>query len=288
MRVTGISLVLTVAAFGCAQQDSHSISNDTPVAVQEPEAGASARKEPPEPTGTSAEAPEPSDAVDRRETPDPPGTREVFAGVRINTDDRTVAFDGYVPLDAHDPETPIVYLELVACTPDTREHESLVATTAKPSHIHAAMLLIGLEPGSPGAFEFNRESGRYLPVAPRGPRVSVTITYVDSSGAQVTSPAAAWVIDQRSGETLAPLDGTDPTVGWIFSGSKVVEFRGASFYDADGSGTLIGLTTFGTETISWIDVYSHQASIQDPSWIANGDLVPRRGTPVEVVIRAVD
>jgi hypothetical protein len=40
-------------------------------------------------------------------------------------------------------------LELLACSPGTREHESILVVKAKPSHIVFALALVGLPPGSP-------------------------------------------------------------------------------------------------------------------------------------------
>ena len=63
-----------------------------------------------------------------------------------------VIFGG--PQSANDDDRPAIRLELgwleqVACAPATREHESLVVVNAKPSHIHAALLMAGFEPGTP-------------------------------------------------------------------------------------------------------------------------------------------
>lgn len=207
---------------------------------------------------------------------------EVFDHVRVSRSGRFVEFDGIVPLDSHDEETPDVYLELIACSPDTREHESLVMTRARPSHIHAALLLIGLEPGLPGSWE--RVGDGFEPIMPTGSAVEVTITYTSGNGeaaTSVTSAAQDWVIDQRSESGLAGAE-------WIFAGSRMVEYRGQSFYDADGTGTVIGLTTFGSEVIGWGNVFSPEASVQEPIWIANAALVPAQGTPVVVRISAVD
>lgn len=41
------------------------------------------------------------------------------------------------------------WIELIACSPGTQEHESLVVVNARPSHIHLALLTLGLEPGKP-------------------------------------------------------------------------------------------------------------------------------------------
>jgi hypothetical protein len=273
--------LLAIAA--CAPQETEPRDSGKPETAHQP-----AETEPIRGTDRAERSSDPTAAPKGLETSRADEPHEVFPGVRANLQDRTVSFDGYVPLDAHDPETPIVYLELIACSPDTREHESLVATTARPSHIHAAMLLIGLEPGTPGRFVWNAATREYDSIEPTGDRVAVTLSHTTDSGEVATAPATDWVIDQRTGGTLEPLDGSDPRSAWVFSGSKIVDFDGREFYDADGSGTIIGLTTFSTETIAWIDVFSHRADIEEPRWIANAELVPSIGTPVVVTIRAID
>ena len=40
-------------------------------------------------------------------------------------------------------------LELVACTKGSKEHETIVAVTARPMHIHTGLLLLGIEKGHP-------------------------------------------------------------------------------------------------------------------------------------------
>lgn len=74
------------------------------------------------------------------------------------------------------------FLEQVACTPGTRGYESLVIAFAQPSHIHAALLLLGLEPGKPGKWEAvapAEEGGKllYRVVGPEGAKVRVTVIY---------------------------------------------------------------------------------------------------------------
>ena len=73
-----------------------------------------------------------------------------------------------------------------------------------------------------------------------------------------------------------------PGSGWVFAGSRMREFRGREVYDADGTGQLIGLHTFGSETIAWTRVESPEASVQEPLWLANNDVVPEIGAPVTV------
>ena len=74
---------------------------------------------------------------------------------------------------------------------------------------------------------------------------------------------------------------------WVFAGSRLREFRGREVYDADGTGQLVGLHTFGSEVIAWTRVESPEAAVDAPQWLANNDLVPPIGTPVRVRIELV-
>lgn len=212
------------------------------------------------------EQPPSRDPLDRIRT----GT-QVFPFVRIDRDRRLVEIDGAVPIDAHDPETPDVFLELIACLPDTREHESLVVTRAKASHVHAALLMVGLEPGRPGAFVAGADGLR--PQPPEGDPVDVRIAWIDANGSPREAPAEAWVLDVKTGEPMRE-------AFWVFAGSRIVDWRGQSHYDADGAGNLVGLTTFGNEVVGMTEVVSPDSSIHEPGWIALRERVPKVGTPV--------
>ncbi|MEX2219722.1 MAG: YdjY domain-containing protein [Phycisphaerales bacterium] len=211
------------------------------------------------------------------------GAKEALPGIRIDRAARTVEFEGTVPIDCHDPRTPRVYLEVAVCTPDTKEHEALVVTRAKPSDVHAALLAVGLEPGEPGRWTW--EDKKLISHPPRGAAVEVLFSWRDTSGSQRLSPATDWVI---SAETRAPFASAAPgNAGWVFAGSRFVPREGVERYDADGTGTLIGLCTFGTETIAWKRVISPEAEVEEPEWIADPAKVPPRGTQVTVRIRAL-
>ncbi len=57
-------------------------------------------------------------------------------------------------------------------------------------------------------------------------------------------------------------------------------------YDADGTGLLIGLTTFGSEVLSYPALYSHDSAIEEPLWIADPERVPVLGTALTVRLKA--
>lgn len=194
-------------------------------------------------------------------------------------------FEGTVPIDAHDPEAPDVWLEQIACIPDTREHESLVVTDAKPSHVHAALLSCGLDPGEPGSWSVRAD--RVVLDPPSGPRVRVLIRHAARDGAAVTRKATDWVVSARDGRSLTQhlSDREDaPATAFVFAGSRFVQFRGREVYDADHAGTLIGLATFGGETIALDRVIPHREAVEPLQWKADRRTVPRAGTRVMVRI----
>lgn len=207
------------------------------------------------------------------------GPREIFPHVRVDAKAKLVEFDGIVPINAHDEQTPVVYLEVVACTPDTKEHEALVMTKALPSHVHAALLLIGLDPGTPGSWQTEGET--IVSVPPTGSEVRIELVHEDEDGKQVISPANEWIVNAETGEVFGQGEGA----GWVFAGSRVRQRGEREVYDADGAGTLIGLTTFGSETVAWRKVISPEAEVQEPEWIARRERVPAAGTAVRVRIR---
>lgn len=268
-----IGLALVAGLTGCAPRAPIERAEASPRAVgASPTQGEAVEPAPPT-TATGSTGDERAGAAS--------GLREVFEHVRVDAERRVVEFDGIVPIDAHHEETPDVYLEVVACTKGTREHEALVMTEARPSHLHAALLLIGLEPGAPGA---PRGRGREA-IAPTGDPVEVRIAYVNEAGEEVESDAAAWIRHAETGEAFE-------TRGWVFSGSRIVTHRGREVYDADGTGLVIGLAMFGNArvsapsmggaTLALSDGFNPEAGVDEPVWIANRDRVPKFGTRVVV------
>jgi len=206
------------------------------------------------------------------------GFKEVFPGVRLNAATRTVEFDGVVPVDTHNPKFPRVYLEVAVSTPDTRPHEALVVTKAKAAEIHAAMLLAGYTPGSPGTFAWEGKTLKSTP--PTGDAVRVWMVTRDTSGRELVQAAESWI---------AVIPGNTPLAGngWVFAGSRFRTRNQAEEYLGDVEGTVVGLTTFSTETIAWATVYSPDSSVQEPEWVARPDRVPKINTPVTVRITPV-
>lgn len=214
------------------------------------------------------------------------GARTLFPHLRINTQERWLEFDGIVPITVDDPDAPTVYLEQVVCgrespeIPAGKEHESLVATNAKGSHIHAGLLLLGLEPGQPVRWS-TEEDGSIKAHEPEGPPVRVEFIWTGDDGTEEKASPQDWIRHESSGERF-------PDGHWLFAGSLFVDFGAGEVYDADRSGTLVGLSSFGTEVLSWNTPIHHESGIAVPVWTANNDTVPEFKTPVKVRLYVVE
>lgn len=230
--------------------------------------------------GTEAAEPTP-DAAER-------GPREIFPHVRIDLVAGLLEFDAVVPINAHAPDGSVVFLEVIACRRDSKEHEALAMTDALASHIHAGLLLLGLEPGSPGRWVWRGDTPEAI--APEGDEVRITIAWTDGEGVRIEHAATDLVVSRGDGRTLTGMlgaaDADDPPGRFVFAGSRMVLHQGREFYDADGTGLIVGMHTFGSEVVALTRTMSPEASILEPEWIARRDLLPERGTAVVVRIRA--
>jgi len=99
--------------------------------------------------------------------PEPEYRPDEDRSVVIDRANRSVRFSGIVPIDAS--RQPM--LEVLVCTPNTREHEALVMTSVRPSHIHAALIALGAEPGRTGGLVWNGSDFEMR--EPRGDRIGV-------------------------------------------------------------------------------------------------------------------
>lgn len=185
-------------------------------------------------------------------------------GVRIDWGRRAVAVDARVVLRKG-------LLELFACSPNTREHESILVVPARPLRIHEALGLVGLEPGRPPGYDGQRGQG----IAASGGALRVVVQYV-RDGVEWTAAAEEWVIDRTSNRSPSTLD-------FVFAGSRSLD--GGSF-GADSEGTVICLVDFDTALVA---VGSSHSADNEQLWLAaNTDAIPPVGTTCTMVIRAAD
>lgn len=283
MARTALALISVVGlAAGCSPQQRPAATLREP--VRDPGAAAATQRQTQGTTDALVPIPKASAGSRPTETPTTPPSRpiqlrEFLPHIWLDASARVVEFAGVIPINAHDERAPNVYLEVLACSRDTRDHEAVVVTDAKPSQVHAALLAIGLEPGTPGSYSWQGEQVQASP--PTGPRVRVDVIVGDAAPMLLTD----WAINVRSGETLtATLDQTGHAM--LFAGSVRIERERGTSYLGDGAGTLVGLATFGTETIACECLFNPDSAVEEPVWIANAALVPATGTAVRVRITA--
>ncbi len=184
-------------------------------------------------------------------------------GVRIDWQARAVEVEARVALRAGP-------LELLACTPNTREHESVLVVLARPMHIYQALGLIGVEPGHP--IRYNAKTETTDP--PTGQRLTLSVRFRE--GAKVH------VYPARELMRLVGREDPPPTLRWVFAGSRTFP---SGRYGADADGTVACVVDFDTAVIA-LDT-RHSADNQQLWLEANTPRIPPVGTPATLIIRAL-
>lgn len=230
--------------------------------------------------GAGAETPAP-------QTPpaEKPIVLKTLPGIVVDTEKGEVRLEGKVCLREG-------ALELVVCSEGTREHESIVAVKARPSHVTFALALLSLEPGQPA---HRTEAGAFSP--PAGATLDITariLTVSDEEKARVEKLIAegakpedirvrktllkevpAWKLLRLSGseaEVARPLE-------WVYVGRPEKNMLAA----ADREGTVVCLSNF-VEAV--IDVPFESTAVNaDLLYEANPNVIPPVETPVELVLR---
>src|SRR6056297_1249090 len=156
----------------------------------------------------------------------PPDSKQIGKrNLWIDREKSRVYVDGYIAMNAGP-------LEMFACPAGTKEHESIVATMAAAKEVHAALLAVGAQPGTPV---------RFLPefVPATGQRIRVWVCYHDKGGKFHVLDAREWIKNTESDKQM--------DVDWVFAGSGIWEdpVDGRKFYRAD-SGDMICVSNFTT------------------------------------------
>lgn len=166
-------------------------------------------------------------------------------------------------------DTPLEFLCVQAGGP---EHEAVLRTAAKPSHIHASLLLLGLTPGSPVAYD--ETANVWTP--PHGPGVRAVAEWVDANGQAKQMPAEQLMRSIKLGTPMQPTT-------FIFAGSHVRPADGV--YLADLTGYVLSICNF-EHTLLDVPrlVSSSNATLE---WETN-PAGPAKGTRVTLILEPVD
>jgi hypothetical protein len=158
-------------------------------------------------------------------------------------------------------------LEMFACPIRTKEHESVVAVTAKPRFAHAALLAIGAKTGTPVQFD-----PEYKPAT--GMIVDVYVVWKDEEGKKHQVRAQDWIRHVKTGKPM--------TFDFIFSGSGFwKDDDGTENYYAD-AGEFVCVSNFASAMLD-LPVESSQANA-GLMFDALTDKIPPRKTKVKLVL----
>jgi hypothetical protein len=192
---------------------------------------------------------------------------DALPGVHI-AEDRS-----YIDLDAKVIGNGLEWLELLACSPGSREHESVLTVEARPSHIHLALLLIGAAPGNPQRAVMG-EDGQVQTLPAWGDALQLFL--IDPAYPEVEIPAHELVTDRRTGQMLSDNR-------WLFTGSRVHEDEQGRAYVADFNGTVVSLVHFGDDLIAHPTNLTQSTDAQ--ALATNPEKLPPQGSAVVLRIR---
>ncbi|NOY40784.1 MAG: hypothetical protein GXP26_02955 [Planctomycetes bacterium] len=231
--------------------------------LQTAEAGPPSAAEAENPEAEQPDEEEGEEYVEPPRLPPPVGATAMPEPNRVWVDlqKKLVFVDGYISLQEG-------MLEMFACPAGTKEHESIVAVYSSAQVVHAALLAVGAEVGTP--VQFNPE---FKP--PTGTEIAVEVRWQDKAGEWQSIEAQQWITDIKTGK---PMDHP-----WVFAGSGFYkdEETGEKYYMAEG-GELICVSNFSTATL---DIPAESSQVNDGLLFeANAAKIPPLGTPVRLVL----
>lgn len=184
----------------------------------------------------------------------PPPSWQPFGSVWIDAGQHALMASGFVNQVSG-------AIELLACGPGGKTHESVLVLMAKPSDLHAGLLLLGLRHGPPMA-----DLGKGPPV---GDRVRLDVEW-EMDGAIRRLPAERWIRDRQTKRT--PRHG-----GWVFNGSTFHEGK----FMADAEQSIIACYWDPWAIVN----IAGEVGADDERLAVQHDIIPPLHTPVRLIIR---
>ena len=161
-------------------------------------------------------------------------------------------------------------LEFFCCVKGFNDYEAMVRSEVKPSHLHTALLAIGLQPGQP--IRFSEATQKWLP--PQGPPLQISMEY-EKNGKTIVDPAWRWMRDVKTRKPAPPFT-------WVFTGSRVLP---DGKYAADMAGYLVSIVNFELTVIDVPELASSSNELLE--WERNPDVTPKAGATVWMIIEPV-
>ena len=257
---------------GASQPGGNPPGGSPPAADSEPPAPPPVKPDGDKPPASPAPPPGKPPAGDA--PPKEAGTLSLAGGGRLKLKERRLEIDGV--LCKRDAK---VLLELLACAPGGKEHESAFILKVPARELHTALLLMGLESGEDKGGGGPRFQGD--PAKPVGDRIVIEVSWT-LNGETTTYPAEDLLLDQLAN---APMKRT----GWTFTGSKMIDEvdvdtgrpTGRSFYVATRERSLV--TVYHDPTTVLDNPMKNGGS--DLVYVPRTEILPPVGTPVTFVFR---
>ena len=191
-----------------------------------------------------------------------------FPGITVDVKNHQVSMDAKVCLRRG-------ILEYLVCKAQTFEHEAIFSTTVIGSHLHAALLLIGSEPSA-----FVGEEWTVMVKEKKPTCLALSVEYhVD--GALVRKRMSEFLVHRERKDGIVPDH-------WMFTGSLFYENEGKSYYFADTSGAVVGLSPIGGPVVQFGDTLGVPYQGENLGTEARGDAIPEIGTKVRIIFSLLD
>ncbi len=204
-----------------------------------------------------------SEPIKRALAKDPPGMKRLMPGydVWIDPANKRVVLDGTVCLREGQ-------LEMFACTKGTKEHESVVAADTKAYAVHAGLLAVGAQVGTPAQFQ-----PTYKPAT--GSEIDISVIWTDKNGTVHRDRAQDWIKNVKTGKAME--------YPWVFAGSGFWQDPdgGAKRYMAE-AGDFICISNFPSAMLD-LPVESSQSN-EELLFQAYTEHIPPLGTRVRLVL----
>jgi hypothetical protein len=191
-----------------------------------------------------------------------------------------------VPVTFNEPPDP---LEYVLIHKKGKRHEALLITTAKPSVLNGALLLLGLEPGTNATYkevqppptleQIEKGAEPVIITPPKGKPIWLTVRWKDEAGKDHELNAEDLLLELSTGKAVGHVD-------WVYLGGRMAPLykNEPEVYVADFEGNLI--STCFMHPNNHLVTMVHPRSRNEQNWWIT-ELAPKPGTQARLVFHKV-
>ncbi|MCR4413662.1 MAG: YdjY domain-containing protein [Thermoguttaceae bacterium] len=148
-----------------------------------------------------------------------------------------------------------------------REYEAVIVSNVRPSLVHAGLMAVGAQPGSPVKFLPKIEPAS-------GTEIEIEVRWKDPQGKIQKARAQDWIRDIKTQKAL--------DLNWVFAGSKFSDDDGKRVYQAD-FGDFISVANVPIATLD-LPIRS-MSDLDSRQFECFPGRVPPQGTPVTLILK---